>query len=225
MLARYGFGRAHHRALHSCSRHPGITVAELLDILKITKQSLGRVLRELVETGFVVQREGQNDRRQRLLYLTDKGARLAAEVATVQTSRLARALADSGETRAGARRFFAGILDPDVRRRRRTADRARRQESPRAAQIGGAVAAPIHRGSGRCAASPGRRRRRAHRRAAVALSRRERLSRHHRVVGGGSARPAREPVVRPARARRDDAGRNRLCAGALGARAAPKCRS
>ena len=116
MLARYGFGRAHHRALHFISRHPGITVAELLDILKITKQSLGRVLRELVETGFVVQREGQNDRRQRLLYLTDKGAKLAADVATVQSGRLARALADSGETRAGARRFFAGILEPDVRR-------------------------------------------------------------------------------------------------------------
>jgi DNA-binding MarR family transcriptional regulator len=116
MLARYGFGRAHHRALHFVARHPGITVAELLDILKITKQSLGRVLRELVETGYVVQREGHADRRQRLLYLTDKGAKLAAEVAQVQTGRLMRALADSGETREGACRLFNGILDPDQRR-------------------------------------------------------------------------------------------------------------
>ena len=116
MLARFGFGRAHHRALHFISRHPGITVAELLEILKITKQSLGRVLRELVETGFVIQREGQNDRRQRLLYLTDKGYKLAVEVATMQSGRLSRALADSGETRTSARRLFAGIIDPEVRR-------------------------------------------------------------------------------------------------------------
>jgi DNA-binding MarR family transcriptional regulator len=116
MLARYGFGRAHHRALHFVARHPGITVAELLDILKITKQSLGRVLRELVETGFVIQREGHADRRQRLLYLTDKGAKLAADVASVQTGRLMRALADSGESRDAAYRLFAGILDPEQRR-------------------------------------------------------------------------------------------------------------
>jgi DNA-binding MarR family transcriptional regulator len=74
------------------------------------------VLRELVETGFVIQREGHADRRQRLLYLTDKGAKLAADVATVQTGRLMRALADSGETRAGACRLLTGILDPDQRR-------------------------------------------------------------------------------------------------------------
>jgi len=93
MLARFGFGRAHHRALHFISRHPGITVAELLEILKITKQSLGRVLRELVETGFVIQREGQNDRRQRLLYLTESGEELRQRLMGPQMSRIRRAVA------------------------------------------------------------------------------------------------------------------------------------
>jgi DNA-binding MarR family transcriptional regulator len=72
ILATIGFGRAHHRVLHFVGRNPGMTVAELLEILKITKQSLGRVLRELIQKGYVVQEEGSQDRRQRLLYLTDR---------------------------------------------------------------------------------------------------------------------------------------------------------
>ena len=64
---RLGFGRAHHRVLHFVNRNPGMKVAELLDVLKITKQSLGRVLKQLIDEGYVVQREGA-DRRQRLLY-------------------------------------------------------------------------------------------------------------------------------------------------------------
>src|SRR5438105_15066627 len=81
VLARFGFGRAHHRVLHFINRHPGIKVADLLDILKITKQSLGRVLKQLVDEGYVIQREGENDRRQRLLHATAKGEALAMRLA------------------------------------------------------------------------------------------------------------------------------------------------
>src|SRR6202165_5603713 len=73
VLRNFGFGRAHHRVLHFVNRHPGMKVAELLDVLKITKQSLGRVLKELVDQGYVLQKEGENDRRQRLLFVTPKG--------------------------------------------------------------------------------------------------------------------------------------------------------
>jgi hypothetical protein len=66
-LAKFGFGRAHHRVLHFVTRHPGIKVADLLDILNITKQSLGRVLKQLVDQGYILQKEGESDRRQRLL--------------------------------------------------------------------------------------------------------------------------------------------------------------
>src|SRR5580700_2455381 len=69
VLAKLSFGRAHHRVLHFVNRNPGIKVADLLDILKITKQSLGRVLKQLIDQGYVVQREGANDRRQRLLHV------------------------------------------------------------------------------------------------------------------------------------------------------------
>src|SRR5437763_8650439 len=91
-LKEFGFGRAHHRVLHFVNRQPGLKVAELLDILKITKQSLGRVLRQLIEQGYVVQKEGANDRRQRLLYVTPRGEVLAMKLAGLQTARIARAL-------------------------------------------------------------------------------------------------------------------------------------
>ena len=67
ILGQFGFGRAHHRVLHFVGRDPGMTVQQLLDILRITKQSLGRVLKELIDKGYVYQREGETDRRQRLL--------------------------------------------------------------------------------------------------------------------------------------------------------------
>src|SRR5258708_5572594 len=76
ILAEYAFGRAHHRVIYFVGRHPGMTVSELLGILKITKQSLSRVLSQLVEEGFIVQRAGERDRRQRLLDLTAKGLEL-----------------------------------------------------------------------------------------------------------------------------------------------------
>src|SRR6202011_5443885 len=88
VLAKFGFGRAHHRVLHFVNRHPGMKVADLLELLRITKQSLGRVLRELVEQGYVVQKAGENDRRQRLLQVTPKGEALAMRLAKLQTERL-----------------------------------------------------------------------------------------------------------------------------------------
>src|SRR5271155_305622 len=76
VLAKLGFGRAHHRVLHFVNRNPGIKVADLLDILKITKQSLGRVLKQLIDEGYVAQRAGPHDRRQRLLYASEAGEAL-----------------------------------------------------------------------------------------------------------------------------------------------------
>src|SRR5262245_58759936 len=90
VLRNFGFGRAHHRVLHFVNRHPGMKVADLLDVLKITKQSLGRVLKQLVDQGYVVQKEGENDRRQRLLFVTPKGKALAMKLAGLQTERIAQ---------------------------------------------------------------------------------------------------------------------------------------
>ena len=116
VLATFGFGRAHHRVLHFVNRNPGMKVAELLDILKITKQSLGRVLKQLVDEGYVQQKEGASDRRQRLLYVTPKGESLAMKLAALQTDRIARALAELGPgAHEVARRFLVEMLDADGR--------------------------------------------------------------------------------------------------------------
>jgi DNA-binding MarR family transcriptional regulator len=121
LLEAYGFGRAHHRVLHFVDRNPELTVAELLDILKITKQSLGRVLKELIDQGFITQREGAQDRRRRLLTTTAKGQALARELATLQSRRIAGALAETGpESQALAARFLFALVDraerPSVQR-------------------------------------------------------------------------------------------------------------
>jgi DNA-binding MarR family transcriptional regulator len=116
VLARLGFGRAHHRVLHFVNRNPGMKVAELLDVLKITKQSLGRVLKQLVDEGYIVQKEGANDRRQRLLYVSPAGEALAVKLAGLQTERIARVLAELGPgARDAARRFLAGMIDAEDR--------------------------------------------------------------------------------------------------------------
>ena len=133
VLAKFGFGRAHHRVLHFVNRNPGMKVAELLDILKITKQSLGRVLKQLIDEGYVVQKEGAKDRRHRLLSVTEKGEALALQLATLQSLRLGRALADLGPNgQAVARRFLIGVLDPKSRdgvlRLIETAGRAQRRQ-------------------------------------------------------------------------------------------------
>ena len=72
-LEAFGFGRAHHRVMHFVYRYPGLKVADLLDVLRITKQSLGRVLKQLLDEGYIVQKTGNNDRRQRLLYRDAEG--------------------------------------------------------------------------------------------------------------------------------------------------------
>lgn len=115
VLADFGFGRAHHRVLHFVDRRPGLAIAELLDILRITKQSLNRVLKELIDKGFVESRPGQADRRQRLLHATPQGHALAVRLARLQTRRIARAL-DEGSANSGeAGRFLLGMIDPDDR--------------------------------------------------------------------------------------------------------------
>jgi DNA-binding MarR family transcriptional regulator len=96
ILQDLGFGRAHHRVLHFVNRQPGMRVAALLEILKITKQSLGRVLRQLVDTGYIRQQPGSTDRRERLLYPTESGRTLAKRLAAPQLVRLAAALAAAG---------------------------------------------------------------------------------------------------------------------------------
>jgi DNA-binding MarR family transcriptional regulator len=132
VLSKFGFGRAHHRVLHFVNRNPGMKVAELLDILRITKQSLGRVLKQLVDQGYVLQREGAQDRRQRLLYVTSKGEVLALKLAMLQTERISRAFAELGQdSHEAARRFLAAMIDAENREgvieRVMRADRSRKR--------------------------------------------------------------------------------------------------
>ena len=100
ILETYGFGRAHHRVLHFVNRQPGLTVAELLDILKITKQSLARVLKQLIDSHHIAQIPGPRDKRQRELYPTHEGRSLALKLALPQSRRIGMSLDKSG---AGAR--------------------------------------------------------------------------------------------------------------------------
>jgi DNA-binding MarR family transcriptional regulator len=116
VLSKLGFGRAHHRVLHFVNRNPGMKVADLLDILNITKQSLGRVLKQLVDQGYVVQKEGAQDRRQRLLFVTPKGEALALKLAGMQTQRINRAFGELGPgAHEAARRFLTAMIDADNR--------------------------------------------------------------------------------------------------------------
>ena len=116
VLSKLGFGRAHHRVLHFVNRNPGMKVADLLDILNITKQSLGRVLKQLVDQSYVVQKEGAQDRRQRLLYVTPKGEALALKLAGLQTERINRAFGQFGPgAHEAARRFLTAMIDADNR--------------------------------------------------------------------------------------------------------------
>ena len=134
LLDKLGFGRAHHRVLHFVNRNPGMKVAELLDVLKITKQSLGRVLKQLIDEGYVVQKEGA-DRRQRLLYVSPAGEALALKLAGLQTVRIGRALGELGPERARGGAPLS--CRHDRRRRPRTCpahDRARRARDVRTAE-------------------------------------------------------------------------------------------
>lgn len=112
-LERQGFGRAHHRVLYFVNLRPGMPVADLLDILKITKQSLARVLRQLIDNGYIEQRTGQSDRRQRLLYATDKGREFFAALSSTQASRIDASMAALPAEAANlVRRFLVGMVDP-----------------------------------------------------------------------------------------------------------------
>jgi len=116
ILAELGFGRAHHRALHFICRHPGIRVADLLEILKITKQSLARVLKELRDRGFITQIRGQNDRRERLLYPRSDGLALIARLALRQSRRINAALGAAGAGSAETvERFLFTMIGSDAR--------------------------------------------------------------------------------------------------------------
>jgi len=107
VLEQYGFGRAHHRVLHFVHRHPGLRVANLLDILKITKQSLSRVLKQLIDKGFILQKAGSADRRERRLFVTAKGGRLIEKLTSLQVKRIEEALATAGP---GAQHFTRRFL-------------------------------------------------------------------------------------------------------------------
>jgi DNA-binding MarR family transcriptional regulator len=116
ILEELGLGRAHHRAMHFIGRHPGITVSELLAILRITKQSLARVLTELVDRGYVAQSPGLGDRRQRLLRLTQPGEALERRLFARQKARLTEAFQTAGPSALrGFTEVMRGIMDESAR--------------------------------------------------------------------------------------------------------------
>jgi DNA-binding MarR family transcriptional regulator len=119
MLERYGFGRAHHRVIYFVGRHPHINVTELLGILRITKQSLNRVLSQLVRQGFIRQTPGNRDRRQRLLELTEEGVALERDLSENQRGFIARAYREAGaEAVEGFRKVMIDLIsDPEDRAR------------------------------------------------------------------------------------------------------------
>lgn len=118
ILAGYGFGRAHHRVIYFVGRHPGITVSQLLDILQITKQSLARVLRQLVDEGFIEQRQDADDGRRRLLHLLEKGEKLEIQLTTCQAMRVAAACQSVGaDGSKGFKDVLRGIINKKDRDR------------------------------------------------------------------------------------------------------------
>lgn len=116
ILEEFGYGRAHHRALHFVARRPGLTVQGLLDILRVTKQSLNRVLRQLIEDRMIESRVGAQDRRQRLLSLSPKGASLEARLSEAQRARMRRAFSEAGpQAVAGFRQVLERMIDAEAR--------------------------------------------------------------------------------------------------------------
>ncbi len=117
ILSGLAYGRAHHRAIHFINRAPGTTVNNLLSILGVTKQSLNRVLRTLIEDGLVESRVGRTDKRERHLYLTDAGAELEQRLSDAQRTRMRAAYRAAGpEAVAGFRTVLEAMMDPDMRR-------------------------------------------------------------------------------------------------------------
>ncbi len=117
ILEQYGYGRAHHRAVHFINRWPGTRVNDLLTVLGVTKQSLNRVLRTLIEDGLVDSRVGTRDRRERHLTLTDKGRALERALSDAQTARMRDAFRRAGpDAVVGFRRVLEEMMDEDLRR-------------------------------------------------------------------------------------------------------------
>ena len=119
ILEEHGFGRAHHRVVHFVGRHPLITVGDLLGILRITKQSLNRVLGQLLRQGFIVQHRGAQDRRQRLLELTERGRELERRLSEPQRARIGAAYRKAGaQAVEGFRKVLLGVIAAEDDRRR-----------------------------------------------------------------------------------------------------------
>ena len=117
ILDKYGYGRAHHRAIHFINCVPGTTVNNLLHILGVTKQSLNRVLRSLIEDGLVEVQVGQRDRRERHLYLTETGQSLEQELSNAQRARMRSAYRDVGaDAVSGFRQVLEAMMDPEMKR-------------------------------------------------------------------------------------------------------------
>lgn len=117
ILETHEYGRAHHRAIHFINRQPGLTVNGLLVVLGVTKQSLNRVLRTLIEDGLVESRVGKRDKRERHLTLTDKGAQLERALSDAQRARMRAAYRAAGpQAVAGFRQVLEAMMDPDIRR-------------------------------------------------------------------------------------------------------------
>lgn len=117
-LAKQGLGRAHHRALYFIARQPDLTVSELLKLLGVTKQSLGRVLNELDSRGLVASRTGPNDRRQRRMRLTEAGAALEAQLFEALREQLSTAYARAGQGAVtGFWAVLEGLIAPEERAR------------------------------------------------------------------------------------------------------------
>ena len=117
ILADMAYGRAHHRAVHFINRAPGTTVNNLLNILGVTKQSLNRVLRTLISDGLVESRVGVADKRERHLFLTDKGRALEQVLSDAQRERMRAAYRDAGpDAVAGFRKVLEAMMDPEMRR-------------------------------------------------------------------------------------------------------------
>jgi DNA-binding MarR family transcriptional regulator len=117
ILADKDYGRAHHRAIHFINRSPGTTVTNLLAILGVTKQSLNRVLRSLMQDGLVESRIGRDDKRERHLFLTEAGATLERSLSDAQRDRMRMAYRRAGPVAvAGFRQVLEAMMDEDMRR-------------------------------------------------------------------------------------------------------------
>ncbi len=117
ILTEKGYGRAHHRAVHFINRTPGTTVNNLLSILGVTKQSLNRVLRTLVDDGLVEARVGIRDKRERHLHLTEEGKALEQALSEAQRNRMRAAFRNAGpEAVQGFRAVLEEMMDPEMRR-------------------------------------------------------------------------------------------------------------